>query len=731
MPLLVPSSAQLASHLYSDNENGKAQAYFEAALRERGSQRELVLPLAKIASERGEHSQALAMLHSLKAHDLSVTDRELLRQELRAVGRTGDYISHLLALRRQAPQPELLRELARLYGEQHLLELQVDALEDLYVLRSDDSTLAMDIAHLHWQLGNADRAFALLSRVWQHQPLALAPADFELLVTLHIEREPTDAGATLLRAHGGDFGLSTDGATLAGRFFAAGRFADAKRVLDPLIASGTTDARAIESWARSMVALGHSRQALQVLRGRIAADGSTATVTGLLCGLALEQGDTALALELATAAKWQGVDGRVALWLASSLAAARDLPHAALALKRVDEQALAADPVTAVYLFGLLGQRDVAAQWADMAAIREDLAPAQVLWLAELELGLGRLPRVTTAALRYAAVAPIEAHQALPVAALLWRSGASDKGLQVFDLAMAGRSAHHRAARALLLAAAGRMAEALAVVESAGFWSRLLAEASELAAHPGHWQPHQWLQALAQLATTQGSAAAQVYAYGHMLQLRPNQLSVQLALTQAHFALNQPQLALALLAELPANLPTADRTAVRVTLLAAWRAGSPVRTELVVATVAYLRDAELRDTEPQSWVHLLLELSAEREALEFVAKLAVKPGGAWTLKHLELLSLLGDHAELLAQWRKQGLDASQPAADRLAAAQQLLKVGDRGIALQVFQQVAGAEGAQGPTVQQWLNLVGPRPTLAAVQWLTERARTAAGDDKLG
>ena len=96
MPLLVPSSAQLASHLYSDNENGKAQAYFEAALRERGSQRELVLPLAKIASERGEHSQALAMLHSLKAHDLSVTDRELLRQELRAVGRTGDYISHLL-----------------------------------------------------------------------------------------------------------------------------------------------------------------------------------------------------------------------------------------------------------------------------------------------------------------------------------------------------------------------------------------------------------------------------------------------------------------------------------------------------------------------------------------------------------------------------------------------------------------------------------------------------------
>ncbi len=718
VPVLVPTHAQLGSHSLSERDAVKARTYLRHAMHERGSKRELVVPLAKIALESGEYDAAAAMLRALAPAELGASEQAMVREALRDAGRPGELVN-ALEHGRQSGDVDALRELADVYDGLGLVEPLARTLGELHVRYPNDSGTTLRLAHARRELGDVDGALGLLSGLWQRQPEVFSEVDFGQLLALSAAREP--AASTLQRAYGqrDRFAALTTPLALARLFESAGRFAQVRSLLEPAVADGSAGEKQAEQWARAAIATGETALAMAVVRPRLATGGVAGTVTSLLCEAAVAQGQLQAAVAFAETAQWRGIGGRVALWMASALVAAKDLPRARAAMGRTDDAALAAEPVTAVSVWLALGRRELAAVWARAAEATPGLSHAHKLWLVELDLQLDRGSQAADV-LATAGLALREPGMALRVASLFVRAGAGGRGL-----GLAGgwpATTEGVAARALLLAAAGRCGEALAVVEPAAVWGHLAQLPADVAV-----DAKAWLYLLSQAAVDHGHGELHIWALRHLLLVRPQPSGVPLALAQALLTAGRVPEALAAFEALPA----ADGATVRSALLAAFRAGHAVRDELVKATVAYLASADLRGADPQSWLHLLLELGARREALPFVAQLARSQRGAWAAKHVELLSGLGEHGQVANEWRAQGADTSLPAAERLIAAQQLLKAGDRTAALAVYLQVAAAEGPEGATVKQVLYLWGPRPGAVAVQWLAQRARSAVGPDQLG
>jgi len=712
--LLVPTQADLGAHLTSDHESIKARGYLERSLAETGPRSEVVVPLAKIRSEQGEHHAALALLGQLDVLRFSETETTLRRNELREAGMQDAYARELEVLRDREPTPGVLAELAQIYGSQQLLELQADALDALLALRPQDTELLRSVAHLHAQIGHKNRSLELMSDLWQRKPSALTAADFEVLVALRIELDPSDSARILVEAFLADVAPALRRVDVARRFYAAGRMADVRQLLDAEVRSGSADPRAVETWTRAMLALGEAQEAAAVLATHGAGRGRTAA---LLCEAALSQGDMQTALDVARQAQFRDIDARVLLWLASAAANVHAVKTVRAVLAAVGPEALADDPVGAANLYWQAQHKADALKWANRARVFGTLNPQQRRWLAELYLAMNLRNPAAQVLARLDPASLDTDESALQVATLWWRTGESAHGIKVLD-AHAAPSAGLTAGRVLLLAAAGRWEEALSATQT----QHLQAGLQGLP----RGAVRDWLQALAAEALSKKYPKLAVFAYQQLLALQPGQRSLQLGLAAAQAESGEPLTALETLRHLPQPLLAVEKPAYRQVLLAAFRAKVPVLEELKQAATAYLAAADLRDAEAQSWVHLLLELGATREAMPYVARLGASEGGAWAGKQVELLKGLGATDEVAALWRIRGLDASRPAQERLDAAGNLLLAGNRQDALRIYQQVAETEAPDGPVVQQLLHLWGPRPGPAAVAWLTQRARQATG-----
>ena len=716
-PLLLPSAADLGSHLLSDRQAPLAQPYLELALAQGGPEREVVVPLARVYSQQGEHAAALRLLQTLQANAASPAIADMRRAALLGSGRTWEYVRELEQIRGVHATAAVLRELADRYAEQRLVELQVDALEQLLSMEPDNSALCREVAWLSVDTGDKTRALALLRRLWSEQPASFLPNDFGLLARLTIELDPSDAALALIVEHGADFGGDAEQVALARHFHSAGRPRDARRLLDPMVEVARPDATVLTAWARTLVALGQTEEAYGKLRAWARQGRSTDPINSLLCELALEEGDAPTALKIAAAAEFRGMGDRLLLWLGRAAADGGDLATLGLILDRVDDAAMASDPVAATHMTLVAGQRQRAARWAARAEGAENLSAGQQIWLAELLLQMN-LKRRAAAVLQAATVAaPEVAQEPLRLALLWWRTGAYAEGLRFFDAERARRSPSLRASRALLLAASGRVEPALTLLKG-----QALPAHSALTRH--------WLQALLNVAGERRQPALAVFGYRHMLAARPGRRSLQLALAQSELAAGTPLAALVTLRQLPRPLHDSEVAAWREVLLAAHRHKAAVAEELTEAAAAHLDTLDLGSAEAQSWVHLLLELDAIRPALPFVERLAELKGGHWQGRLIELNKLLGDTQRVLALWRARGLDEKEAPAQRLHAANQLLRAKDRQTALRIYQSVAAPEGSNGATVKQLLHLWGPRPGPQAVEWVAARARLAQGQARV-
>lgn len=711
-PLLVPDSAQLGAHLYGDRQTKQAQAYLERALADRGPVREVALPLAQIYAQAGNHSAALALLQRLEPAQETAAERDLRRSALKQTGRTFEYVRELRRAEDREATAERARELAELYGQRQMLELQAAALARVLELQPDDRIAARQLGHLRLQLGDQAGAYQIMRRVWLEEPAALTPADRALLLETAVQ---VGTGQDALRLASA---LSpADAAHAATVFFRAGRFAEVRALLDAQVLAGRADAAAVAVWARALAALGQVGEAVAALRSRSAAGAALdSQVAGVLCSALVDQGDRESALELAERMRFLGLPAPVLVALANAVAAAGDVATLRQILPKLPRAALERDPVSALHLFAVAQDRSEALRWAQIAMDREDLVPAQRLWLAELQLAMGKPAAAAVSLQTYGAQAMPTDDNALRTSLLFWRANSPAKGLMWLAKAENRRTPALLASRALLMSQNGQPAEALQFAEElaqGGLQRRGIALLRE------------WLQALAAAAAQHNYPQLGVFAFHQLLGEFGAQRPWQLALAQSLAAAGQRGEALAALRALPQPLSASELALQRQMLADAWRTGLPVKDELVQVAVAYLQSTDLYSADAKSWVHLLIDMGEERTALPYVALLALKLRGPWAALHIELLTKLGQSAEVAALWRQKGLDATLPEKERLEAAAQLVAT-DRPTALRILQELAANAEPDSAIVKQLLYLWGPRPGAAAEAWLAARAKAATG-----
>ena len=544
-PLLLPSDAELGSHLLSDNAHLDAQRYLESALRRRTQARAVVMPLAKVYSEQGHHDEALDLLERLGTAGAEVA--EMRREMLRKSGRLLSYAEGLEHQHVPEPNAQELRELARVYAAQGLRGPQLAALRRIYRSAPNDLALGRELAYLCRQAGRDREALAIMQHLWQWRPTRLNRSDFLLLAQLAVTLESGERALALIEPHVARMARPADRIHIARAMLGVGQFQQAALLLDREVAQTTASDDAVEVWALAQIALGRAELAYATLKSR--ANSASAHTVALICRLALRQGDNLGALRIAGRMNFKGLDDSLLLNLAHAAVRQRSKQRLRRILGRISEATLRRDPVGTAHLFWATGQRRVALQWGHRAASQGSLSRDQQLWLADLYQRAGK-PREVAKLMRAAGSADGRGANPLAIALMWWRMRAPQAGLRAWPTQAADpRSV---AGRALLLAATGDAAAALVRLRRRrGLLRELRDHQQRGRSRRGARRPrfnvlHDWLQALAtaaQQTQTRGSrsqrrAARQLlrWAYGAQLQLNPTDRRLRLALAQLQLA---------------------------------------------------------------------------------------------------------------------------------------------------------------------------------------------------
>lgn len=138
-----------------------------------------------------------------------------------------------------------------------------------------------------------------------------------------------------------------------------------------------------------------------------------------------------------------------------------------------------------------------------------------------------------------------------------------------------------------------------------------------------------------------------------------------------------------------------------------------------------ISDARLR----QSLLHEWIAVGVTRPALDYLRSLADGNDRQWFHAYDEALRKLGTAGDrvafLTAYARRTDIDP----VFRGQLASQILDVGGKQVALELFIQEAANAGPRSKAVDQVLFLWGPRPPREGVDWLVERARTSPDSDR--
>ena len=139
-------------------------------------------------------------------------------------------------------------------------------------------------------------------------------------------------------------------------------------------------------------------------------------------------------------------------------------------------------------------------------------------------------------------------------------------------------------------------------------------------------------------------------------------------------------------------------------------------------------DAELEKTR-ETFLYRWIEIGVTAEALPHLRERAEGDERSWFFAYDDALKKLGARAErvrfLTAYARRGNLDA----AFKGQISHELLGVGAKDEALNLFLAEAAHAPVRSPAVEQLLFIWGPRPPEAGVEWISSRARSANPDDR--
>ncbi|MCC6587463.1 MAG: hypothetical protein IT168_12275 [Bryobacterales bacterium] len=125
-------------------------------------------------------------------------------------------------------------------------------------------------------------------------------------------------------------------------------------------------------------------------------------------------------------------------------------------------------------------------------------------------------------------------------------------------------------------------------------------------------------------------------------------------------------------------------------------------------------------------LYALVEHGGPERALPHVKKLAEQRKGDWAGVYEWVLTLLKKDRELMAWWKARAADPGLTEEQQRELAYRMLAAGEIQVAEPLFRGLASTAGANSKEVRQLRYLWGPRPNAMALGWLEQRARNASG-----
>lgn len=653
--LLVPRDRELGLMYLQDKEFAAARATYEERLAAGDFAVTVVLPLIDIYLHYGEVDKAVALMEQfLSMNPRNVDARERLGDYFKDAQRYGDYRHNLEVLAELAPSPAILRALIEIYVIEGEDEARMTILARLVAGFDATAREQIELAELQAAYGYLAAAAETLELLGERMPDALDGRARFFLASLLLDLGRTEEAFAMASARLRKTGDGNEALELAALFGARGASEMGLRLLDLAYEDASERPEFLNVIVSLEIDADQKQRAFDRLLPLYEAGSLPADLDIPFVDLAMQLGRRDLAFDAVDKIAVEGLPGWLLLGLTETALADGKAELANGLIARLGEDFLDGHPVLAARLAFLRGDRESGERWLSEAQADDALSVDQRLALAEIYRSLGRNDAAIDTLKRIAGMAAPPAEIMGALAELFLETGRAEEGLAFMkNLRARHASPAADAAWAVLSATVEGEGAALAWLEGL--------EENELS--------DQLLTDLYFIAMDNAKAGLAVAA-AERLYARSADAVRALHLARALSLAGEGGRALALLRPmLPGNDET--RSAYVETLVAALKAGAPVREELVAYLEERLADPATSETERESLVFGLLDTGSYAAAVPILEKLATEQGGDWVFAFIDAASRAGESERLAAFLERELLKPGQTRERREALLYQL------------------------------------------------------------
>jgi tetratricopeptide (TPR) repeat protein len=748
--ILVPRESDLSLMYFRGHQYEDARRLYEARLAAGDRSIDVVVPLAELYVQSGEVSRAVDLLRpsgALSARHLALFQRIATYQKYGQ--QMQDYLRTLEAISRIEGSEEDLRELANQYRYANEISKLIPALETLLAKYPGEPAEHLELANLLAAGGRVAQAAQVLDRFEARHPQEINAGTVEFLISALVDsgqgmRAVERAGRWLDRH--GDSGSVV---RLTALLRTKGQLGLAAKLLKPFEPRTDADPALLTEWCSLQVAAGHAAEAFERLDHLRQRKSLPDDLTGPFLDLALAQGKTALALEVASQRGFHHLD-RTLLGV---------LVERALSLGRADfayrmsaalgPEFLEKRPLLAARLAYARGNRTEAA--AHVARIRIESVPEDVLLETArlyVTLGLSRDSVDRFGELRRSKPAPAITQAWALVAAdagrgsevARWIQAAPQRAIPEPLLRNLYFVAQDRKERDLVAVAANRL-----FLENTRDQNRLML-ANALLANGQKVEALPHLRAL--LASSPKPDLEEAYTSALLGAIRASRGDAHIALQSELRTFWTAKLSragqderqqldviygLLELGAFDAVLPKLEILARRHDELVPLYVETAVKAGHRYEAVAFLKSdltrTDLSQETREARVYALIEHGGQAEALRYIRELAFAGLPNWIAVYEDALHKLRGFGELWDFWRYRLRSGSLSADEERGIGYQIINFGQPDWARQVFAHLARNAPPDSPDVAELLFLSSLTPNSGVREWLEDRARHANGAEK--
>src|SRR3989454_1464200 len=779
---LVPGKSELALIHLKDKEYEVARRAYEERFRAGDRSVRVVMPLTQLYLQFGDVEKAVQLMESFVAENPNdVAALKRLGKFFQYAERPRDYLTILERIARLEPAEANLRELSNIYNFTAQYERQIEVLKTLIEKYPNRPQDFIDLANLEATYESIVEADVTMRRFEAMHPEAMTAESTELHLNLLLDAEAPTTALTLASNWIKRETNYETGVHFADLFNFKKQPALALRLLEPYDKAADSYPTLLRAIVLLWIGNGKSADAYARLKRLHMAGTLPEIVVESLVDLALQHREIDFAISVAENYDLAILPDWLLTGLAEAALSEEKKDFLARMVSQLGDGFLNQNPVLAAELAHVRNDPTSALRWIERAEKSSKLRVGQRITLATLYLSLGRRDDALRCYQEAALEPDVPDYVFVQLAGLYMEQQKTEQGLELLEPLRAKRhSIDFETAWALLAAAADRGDEVLAWLATDNAQRLSVQSLSDMyftameAAQPNlavavakrlYRQRHSADDQL-HLVTALMAASRPGEALKYLRPLLANDSAVAeadlsekeqiylAALNAANQAgepvnaelksfwsrrLGQTNLseskreeivyALLDLKDDPAVLPTLERFArtkdsqwLFAFIDASVRAGKKDRLLEFLQTEVSRKDLNLNAR--GKYLRLLIEYGGDSLALFVLRQFADEDLDEWIQVYEETLARLNRKRELIDFLRDRGNRAAVSDRERRSIASRLLELGDKGSAEQELLKLAAAAPPDSPDVSQLLYLWGPRPGVAALDWLEQRGRSA-------